>query len=78
MNIASLKMKDLAEVEKLSGNNMDEWEDCPKVQLTMAIAYITGKRVNPELTWEQVENMTIEEMNSLVGEEDPKVTTSQN
>ena len=42
----------------------------------MAIAYITGKKINPELTWEQVENMTIEEMNSLVGEEDPKVTTS--
>ena len=76
MNIQNLKKKDLAEVEKLSGYNMDEWEDCPKVQLTMAIAYITGKRINPELTWEQVENMTIEEMNSLVGEEDPKVTTS--
>jgi len=76
MNINSLKMKDLAEVEKLSGYNMDEWEDCPKVQLTMAIAYVTGKKINPDLTWEQVENMSIEEMNTLTGEEDPKVTTS--
>jgi hypothetical protein len=55
---------------------MDEWEDCPKVQLTMAIAYVTGKKINPDLTWEQVENMSIEEMNTLTGEEDPKVTTS--
>jgi hypothetical protein len=76
MNIGNLKMKDLAEVEKLSGYNMDEWEHCPKVQLTMAIAYITGKKINPDLTWEQVENMSIEEMNTLTGAEDPKVTTS--
>ena len=76
MNIASLKMKDLAEVEKLSGYNMDEWETCPKVQLTMAIAYVSGKKSNPDLTWEQVENMSIEEMNTLTGAEDPKVTTS--
>ena len=76
MDIGNLKMKDLAEVEKLSGYNMDEWEDCPKVQLTMAIAYVTGKKINPELTWEQVENMSIEEMNTLTGAEDPKVTTS--
>ena len=77
MNIQNLKMKDLAEVEKLSGYNMDEWEDCPKVQLTMAIAYITGKKINPELTWEQVEDMSIEEIQILTGvSELPKVTTS--
>ncbi len=40
MDIKSLKMKDLAEVERLSGFNMDEWENSPKVKLTMAIAYV--------------------------------------
>jgi hypothetical protein len=77
MNITELKMKDLAEVEKLSGYNMDEWETCPKVQLTMAIAYVSGKKSNPDLTWEQVENMSIQEMNLLAGEEAlPKATIS--
>lgn len=76
MNIKNLKMKDLAEVEKLSGFNMDEWETCPKVQLTMAIAFVLGKKTNPSLTWEAVEDMSIDEMQALAGEEDPKAQAS--
>lgn len=76
MNINNLKMKDLAEVETLSGYNMDEWETCPKVQLTMAIAFVLGKKSNPSLTWAQVEDMGIEEMQALAGEETPKVQAS--
>ena len=75
MDIKDLKMKDLAEVEQLSGFNMDEWETSPKVKLTMAIAYVTGKKSNPELTWEQVENMGIDELTAL-GESLPKVNIS--
>lgn len=75
MDIKDLKMKDLAEVEQLSGFNMDEWETSPKVKLTMAIAYVTGKKSNPELTWEQVENMGIDELTAL-GEALPKVNIS--
>lgn len=76
MNINSLKMKDLAEVEKVSGFNMDEWETCSKVQLTMAIAFVIGKKKNPDLTWESIEDMSIEEMNALAGDESPKVSAS--
>lgn len=75
MDIKNLKMKDLAEVEQLSGFNMDEWETSPKVKLTMAIAYVTGKKINPELTWEQVENMGIDELEAL-GESLPKANIS--
>lgn len=75
MDIKDLKMKDLAEVEQLSGFNMDEWETSPKVKLTMAIAYVTGKKTNPDLTWEQVENMGIDELTAL-GESLPKVNIS--
>ena len=75
MDIKDLKMKDLAEVEQLSGFNMDEWETSPKVKLTMAIAYVTGKKTNPDLTWEQVENMGIDELTAL-GEALPKVNIS--
>jgi hypothetical protein len=76
MNIAQLKMKDLAEVERLSGLNMDEWESGSKVGLTMAIAFVIGKKTNPELTWEQVGDMSIDEMNALAGEDSPKATVS--
>lgn len=75
MDITSLKMKDLAEVEKISGLGMDEW-DTPTIKLTMAIAFVLGKKTNPDLTWEQVEEMTMEEMSAFVGEEDPKAKLS--
>jgi len=73
MDVSKLKMKELAEVEKLAGYNMDEWNDCPKIPLFMAIAYVVGKKTNPELTFEQVGEMGLEEMQSMAGiEEDPK------
>ena len=76
MNISNLKMKDLAEVEVLSGYNMDEWETCPKVKLTMAIAFVFAKKQRPDISMEEIENMSIDEMQSLVGEEVPKATVS--
>lgn len=75
MDIKNLKMKDLAEVEQLSGFNMDEWETSPKVKLTMAIAFVSGKKTNPDLTWEQIENMGIDELEAL-GESLPKANIS--
>lgn len=74
--IQNLKMKELAEIESLSGFNMDEWETCPKVKLTMAITYVLAKKDKPDLTWEDVENMSLEEMQGIIGEEVPKVKVS--
>jgi hypothetical protein len=77
MDVSKLKMKDLAEVEELSGYNMDEWQDCPKVKLTMAIAYVVGRKSNPSLTMAQIEEMGIEEMESLAKDlEAPKANNS--
>lgn len=77
MDVSKLKMKELAEVEKLAGYNMDEWQECPKIPLFMAIAYVVGKKTNKELTFEMVEEMGLEEMQALAGiEEDPKEITS--
>ena len=78
MDINNFKMKDLAEVESLTGLNMDEWETGSKVKLTMAIAFVAGKKTNPDLTWEQIEDMSIEEMTALTDITLPKVTASQN
>jgi hypothetical protein len=76
MDIGNLKMKDLAEVEQLTGLNMDEWETGSKVKLTMAIALVVGRKTQPDLTWEQVENMSVDELNALTGAELPKATIS--
>lgn len=75
MDIKDLKMKELAEVEKLSGLTMDEWEH-PTAKLTMAIALVVGRKTNPKLTWEMVEDMTIDEMTSLAEVEAPKANIS--
>lgn len=76
MDIGNLKMKDLAEVETLTGLNMDEWETGSKVKLTMAIALVMGRKTQPDLTWEQVENMSVDELQALTGTELPKATIS--
>lgn len=77
VEINNLKMKDLAEVEQLTGLNMDEWETGSKVKLTMAIALVVGRKSNPDLTWQQVEDMSIEEITKLSeGTELPKAITS--
>ena len=76
MDIGNLKMKDLAEVEQLTGLNMDEWETGSKVKLTMAIALVMGRKTQPDLTWEHVENMSVDELNLLTGAELPKATIS--
>lgn len=69
-------MKELAEVEKLSGLTMSEWSE-PTAKLTMAIAYVIGKKTNAKLTWEDVENMTIEEMTKIAEDtEVPKAKSS--
>jgi hypothetical protein len=76
MDITQLKMKDLAEVENLSGLTMDEWEK-PTAKLTMAIAFVIGKKTNSKLTWADVEDMTVDEMTALAqGVELPKAKNS--
>jgi hypothetical protein len=75
MDITKLKMKELAEIEKLSGLDMDEWEK-PTAKLTMAISFVIARKSNPKITWEDIENMTIEEMTAITEVEDPKAILS--
>lgn len=75
MDLSNLKMKDFIEIEKLSGLSMAEWET-PTVSLTMAMAFVTGKKNNPELKWSEVEEMTMEEMTALVEGKNPKAKNS--
>lgn len=76
MNTNNLTMKDLAEIESLTGMSMDLWDQSPKAMLSTAIAYVSAKKNNPELTWEQAQNWTIEEMQKAAVVEVPKAKRS--
>lgn len=76
MNTNNLTMKDLAEVETLIGISMDLWDDSPKAMLSVALAYVAAKKHNPDLTWEQAQNWTIEEMQKAAVVESPKAKRS--
>jgi hypothetical protein len=76
MDVSKLTMKELAEVEELAGVPMDLWQDSPKVKLTTAIAYVIGKKSNPDLTFDQVQNMSIDEMQQIA--EDKQAPKAKN
>jgi hypothetical protein len=76
MNTNNLTMKDLAEVEELTGMSMDMWETAPKAKLSTALAYVTAKKQNADLKWEDALNWTVEEMQKFSTPENPKVKRS--
>ena len=61
-----LTWKELSEVEGLSGLAMDEWETADKkANLLMVLQFVMAKRNKPELTIEEVENMTVTQLMAL-------------
>jgi hypothetical protein len=77
--MATLKWKELAEVEAYLDLPMDEWtESSSKAKLAFAMQYMMAKRNNSSLTIEQAEEMTITELSELSGMSmtDPKEVTS--
>jgi hypothetical protein len=77
--MATLKWKELAEVEEYLDLPMDEWtEGKSKAKLAFAMQYMMAKRTNPSLTIEEAEGMTITELSNLSGLEltSPKEVTS--
>ena len=77
MNITKLKMKDLMEVEELSGVSISEWDSNPNVKVTLSIAYVMAKKDNPKLTWEEVLDWDFETVTKWLGEDsNPKALNS--
>jgi len=77
--MATLKWKELAEVEAYLDTPMDEWtETKSKAKLAFAMQYMMAKRNNSALTIEEAEAMTINELSELSGMSltDPKEVTS--
>lgn len=77
--MATLKWKELAEVEAYLDLPMDEWTDSKsKAKLAFAMQYMMAKRNNPSLTIDEAEGMTISELSNISGMSmsDPKEVTS--
>lgn len=77
--MATLKWKELAEVEAYLDLPMDEWtEGKSKAKLAFAMQYMMAKRNNPSITIEAAEAMSINELTELSGMElaNPKGDTS--
>ena len=77
--MATLKWKELAEVEEYLDLPMDEWSNSKsKANLAFAMQYMMAKRTNPGLTIEEAEGMSITELSEISGMSmsDPKEVTS--
>jgi hypothetical protein len=77
--MATLKWKELTEVEEYLDLPMDEWtESKSKSKLAFAMQYMMAKRNNPSLTIGEAENMSIAELTEISGMNmsDPKEVTS--
>lgn len=74
--MSSLKWIELAQVEEYLDTPMNEWDNVKsQAKLAMCIYFIMAKRNNPELTMEQAEMMSIQELTDLAGVESPKGQT---
>lgn len=66
--MATLKWKELAEVEEYLDMPMDEWTNVQsKAKLAFAMQYMIAKRNNKGLTIEEAEEMTITQLSELSG-----------
>jgi hypothetical protein len=74
----NLKWSELSEIEDYVGCNMDEWTtNASKAKLAFCMQYLLAKRVKPELTIKDAEQMTIKELAEVAGVElNPKEVTS--
>jgi hypothetical protein len=56
----NLKWSELSEIEDYVGCNMDEWTtNASKAKLAFCMQYLLAKRVKPELTMKDAEDMTM-------------------
>lgn len=66
--MATLKWKELAEIEAYLDMPMDEWTNTQsRAKLAFAMQYMMAKRNNPSLTIGEAEEMTITQLSELSG-----------
>lgn len=62
VDIETLKIREIEELEEISGMSVDNLEDSdvPKGKLLRALAYIVKRRENPEFTLEEAGELVIQ------------------
>jgi hypothetical protein len=70
MDIKKLTLGELAKVEELGGGSISSLQDesKPKLRMLIALAWVIKRRENPKLTIVEVENLTMEEIEGLIGD----------
>lgn len=79
MSQASLTMREIAEVERLSGLSMNQIDESQPVALYLtAVHTVLYQRKDPKFTFEQALDLTLPELQALGSEdsEDPKAPAS--
>lgn len=69
MDINSLTVGEVAKIESLSGQAISALgdEDKPKGKIMAAFAFVIKYRENPKFTWENALELTLTEVNELLG-----------
>ena len=68
MSINSLTIAEMAEVEELANLPFAAIGDAdvPKGRLYQAIAFVLGRKANPDFTYEEAGRLTMDQMNELM------------
>jgi len=69
MDLESWTMKELAELERLSGQGLQAIGDdnAPKARVMTVLAYLTKRREDPKFKLAQAEEMTMAEISAVLG-----------
>ena len=74
----SMTLNEIEQIEMLTGRNIDSimGDDAPRGRAFKAIIFIYKKRTNPNFTFEQAGDLSLEEASALFGgeSENPKVS----
>lgn len=62
VNLGSLKVREIEELEELLGCNIEEafGQGKPRGKALRALGYITRRRADPEFTWEQAGELVVQ------------------
>lgn len=69
MDVNSLTLGEVAKVEDLAGMSISAISDAekPKGRALAALAFVFQRRADPTFTWNQAQDLTLEQANTILG-----------
>lgn len=69
MDINSLKLSEVADIERLGGRSVTSFSDdeAPKGRMLMALVYVFKRRENPNFKFEDAGEIGLQEAMALIG-----------